>query len=173
VNQDVPAPRGAHARRSRAAERLGGFIYGTILVLSVISVGARAYRHEAGEIAALVAATSLIFWLAHVYARAVAESIAHYHRLSFAELRHVARREGTIIAAAVPSTAALLLGAVGIVSTRAAVWAAFGLGLGLLVLQGLTFARVERLGRLGTFGIVTTNLVLGTALVGLKVFVSH
>jgi hypothetical protein len=39
--------------------------------------------------------------------------------------------------------------------------------------QGITFARVERLGRLGTFAIVATNLVLGTALVGLKVLVAH
>jgi len=78
-----------------------------------------------------------------------------------------------MIAAAVPSTAALLLGAFGLISTKAAVWTAFGLGLGLLVVEGFTFARVERLGRLGTFAIVATNLVLGTALVGLKVLVSH
>jgi hypothetical protein len=172
VNQDLPA-RAARVRRGRAAERLGGFIYGTILVLAVISAGARAYPHEAGEIAVLVAATSLVFWLAHVYAHAVAESIAHDQRLSLSELGHVARREGTMIAAAIPSTVALLLGAAGVLSTKAAVWAAFGLGLALLVLQGLTFARVERLGRLGTLAIVATNLLLGTALVGLKVFVSH
>jgi hypothetical protein len=163
----------ARLHRSRTAERLGGFIYGTILVLAVISAGARAYPHEAADIAALVAATSVVFWLAHVYARSVAESIAQDQRLSLAELRHVARREGTMIAAAMPSTAALLLGAFGLISTRAAVWTAFGLGLALLVLQGFSFARVERLGRVGTLAIVTTNLALGTALVGLKVIVSH
>jgi len=173
VNEDLSAPRAARRRRSRTAERLGGFIYGTILVLAVVSVGAKAYPHEAGEIAALVAATSLVFWLAHVYARAVAESIAHYQRLSFPELGHVARREGTMIAAAVPSIVALLLGAFGLISTKAAVWGALGVGLALLVLQGLTFARVERLGRLATIAIVATNLLLGTALVGLKVLVSH
>ena len=78
-----------------------------------------------------------------------------------------------MIAAAVPSVAALLLGAFGVLSTRAAVWAAFGLGLALLVIQGIVFARVERLGRLGTFAVVATNLVLGTALVALKVLVTH
>lgn len=163
----------AHLSRARTGERLGGFIYGTILVLAVIAVGARAYPHEAAEIATLVAATSIVFWFAHVYARALAESIVRDRRLSLAELRHIARREGTMIGAAVPSVAALLLGAFGVVSTKAAVWAAFGLGLTLLVVQGITFARVERLGRLGTFAIVATNLVLGTALVGLKVLVAH
>jgi hypothetical protein len=173
MNEAAPSPQTEHFHRSRTAERLGGFIYGTILVLAVISAGAKAYPREAAEIAALVATTSIVFWLAHVYARAVAESIAHDRRISLAELGHLARREGTMVAAAVPSTAALLLGAFGFISTKAAVWTAFGLGLGLLVVEGFIFARVERLGRLGTFAIVATNLVLGTALVGLKVIVSH
>jgi hypothetical protein len=173
VTDEARRPRPSHLSRARTGERLGGFIYGTILVLAVIAVGARAYPHEAAQIAALVAATSIVFWLAHVYARSVAQSIVHDRRLSLAELRLIARREGTMIGAAVPSVAALLLGAFGVVSTRAAVWAAFGFGLALLVVQGITFARVERLGRLGTFGVVATNLVLGTALVGLKVLVAH
>jgi hypothetical protein len=108
-----------------------------------------------------------------VYARALAQSVVHHRRLSLEELRHIARRESTMIAAAVPSVAALLLGVFGVLSTRAAGWAAFGLGLALLVVQGISFARVERLGRLGTLAVVATNLVLGTALVGLKVLVAH
>ena len=36
-------------------ERLGGFIYGTIVALAVVVAGAKAYPHEAGHIAALVA----------------------------------------------------------------------------------------------------------------------
>ena len=173
VTDEAQRPRPAHLSRARTGERLGGFIYGTILVLAVIAVGARAYPDEAAQIAGLVAATSIVFWLAHVYARAIAQSIAHDRRLSLMELQQIARREGTMIAAAVPSMAALLLGAFGVVSTRAAVWGALGLGLALLVVQGITFARVERLGRLGTFAVVTTNLVLGTALVGLKILVAH
>ena len=173
LTDEAPRRRPAHLSRARTGERLGGFIYGTILVLAVIAVGARAYPHEPAEIAAVVASTSIVFWLAHVYAQALAQSVVHDRRLSFAELRQIARRESTMIAAAAPSVAALLLGALGVLSTRAAVWAAFGLGLALLVGQGITFARVERLGRLGTFAVVATNLVLGTALVVLKVLVAH
>jgi hypothetical protein len=163
------------ADRQRAArgEQLGGFIYGTIVVLAVIVAGARAYRHDAGHIAVLVVATTVAFWLAHVYADALAHSIAHDRRISAAELRYIARREASIVEAAVPPFVALLLGAVGLISTRAAVWSAFGLGLVVLGIQGVAVARIERLGRLGTLALVAANLGFGVLLAGLKLVVIH
>src|SRR5262249_19004441 len=62
-------------RRAAMGERLGGFIYGTIVALSVIVAGARAYPHGAGHIAALVIVTNVVFWLAHVYAHGLAHSV--------------------------------------------------------------------------------------------------
>lgn len=154
-------------------ERLAGFVYGTIIVLAVLVAGAKAYPNEAGHIAALVAVTSVVFWLAHVYAHGLAESVAKDEHLSLANLQRIARREGSIVEAALPPVAALLLGAVGLMSTRTAVWVAFGLGLALLVLQGIVFARVERLGRVGTLAVVTANLCLGAVLVVFKLLVSY
>jgi hypothetical protein len=154
-------------------ERLGGFIYGTIIALSVLIAAGKAYPHDAGRIAVLVAGTSVVFWLAHVYAHGLARTVAADEHLSPAELRRIARHEGSIVEAALPLLAPLLLGAFGLLSSRAAVWTAFGIGLGVLVLQGITFARVERLGRLGTLGVISANLALGTALVGLKLLVTH
>jgi hypothetical protein len=168
----VSRPRSRVGRR-QTGERLGGFIYGTIIVLAVVVAGARAYEHEAGHIAGLVAVTVLVFWLAHVYAHALAHSVAHDEHLSLVELRRIAHREASILEAAVPPLAALLLGALGIVSTSTAVWIAVALGLVVLCAQGLTFARAERLGRLGTLAVVAANLGLGVALVGLKLLVSH
>jgi hypothetical protein len=159
--------------RAAMGERLGGFIYGTIVALAVVVAGARAYPHAAGHIAALVAATSVAFWLAHVYSHALAHSVARDQHLSFDELRRIARREGSIIEAALPPLAALLLGAVGVLSTQVAVWAAFGLGLAVLAAEGVTVARVERLGLLGTLAVVAGNVSLGVLLVGLKLVVSH
>jgi hypothetical protein len=163
------------ARYSRAAvgERLGGFIYGTIVVLAVIVAGARAYPHEAGHIAALVACSAVALWLAHVYAHGLAHSVARNEHLSLAELRYIARREGSIIEAALPPLAVLLLGALGLVSTRGAVWAAFGLGLAALAALGITFARVERLGRLGTVAVVAANVSLGVVFIGVKLLLTH
>jgi hypothetical protein len=165
--------RAARVGRATMGERLGGYIYGTIVVLSVIVAGARAYPHDAAHIAGLVIATSVAFWLAHVYAHAVAHSVARDEHLSFAELLYIARREASIMEAAVPPAVALLLGAFGLISTRLAVWAAFVLGLVVLGAQGITVARVERLGRLGTLAVVAGNVSLGVLLVGLKLVVSH
>jgi hypothetical protein len=159
--------------RGQTGERLGGFIYGTIVVLAVIIAGARAYEHEAGHIAGLVAVTVTVFWLAHVYSDALAHSVARDQHLSLAELRRIAHREASILEAAVPPLVALLLGAFGVVSTKLAVWVAFGLGLVVLCAQGITFARVERMGRLGTLAVVAANLGLGVVLVALKLLVSH
>jgi hypothetical protein len=163
------------SRLGRAAlgERLGGFIYGTIIVLAVLVAGARAYPHDPGHIAALIAVTTGVFWLAHVYSHSLGHSVATDEHLSLAELRHIARREASLVEAAVPPLAALMLGAFGLLSTRAAVWLAFGLGLAVLAVQGIVFARVERLGRLATLTVVTANLGLGVLLVGLKLLVSH
>jgi hypothetical protein len=159
--------------RAEMGERLSGFIYGTIIALAVLVAGAKAYPHAAGRIAALVAVTSVVFWLAHVYSHSLAHSVAKDEHLSLAELRHIARREASLIEAAVPLCAALLLGAFGLVSTKVAVWTAFGLGLAVLAVQGIVFARAERLGRLGTLSVVAANLGLGVLLVGLKLLVSH
>ena len=173
MSGDPQRHRAARLGRAAMGERLGGFIYGTIVALAVVVAGARAYPHDAGHIASLVAATSVALWLAHVYAHALAESVAHDKHVSAAELRYIARREGSIVEAALPPVTALVLGAIGVISTPAAVWAAFGLGLGVLAAQGITVARIEGLGRLGAVTVVAANVSLGVFLVGLKLVVSH
>jgi len=154
-------------------ERLGGFIYGTIVALSVVVAGGRAYPDDAGHIAALVGVTSLVFWLAHVYANGLTYSVGHDEHLSFARLGRIARHEAAILEAALPPLVALLLGAAGLISTEASVWAALGVGLAVLVLQGVFFARAERLGWIGTVTVVGVNLALGLAIVGLKLLLTH
>jgi hypothetical protein len=162
-------------RRVQAAmgERLGGFIYGTVIALAVLVAGAKAYPDGAGRIAVLVAATSAVLWLAHVYAHGLAHTVAQNEHLSLVELRRIARREGSIVEAAFPPVGALLLGAFGLVSTQAAVWTAMAMGLAVLAVQGIIYARVERMGWLATIGVVAANLGLGFALVALKLLVTH
>lgn len=165
--------RAARLGSAATGQRLAGFIYGTIVVLAVVVAGAQAYPHSAARIAALVVVTSLVLWLAHVYAHGLAQSVAHDQHLSLAELRYIAGRERSIAEAALPPVAALLLGAFGVVSTKVAVWAAIGLGLVVLAVQGFTVARIERLGRLGTLAVVAANLGLGVLMIGLKLLLSH
>jgi len=153
--------------------RLGGFVYGTIVVLSVLVAGARAYPHSAGRIAGLVLASSVVFWVAHVYAHALGHSLAHGEHVSFAELREIAGRELPLVESALPPVAALLLGAFGILADNTALWLASGLGLGVLAVQGVIFARLEKLGLLGMVVVVAINVALGLVLVALKLFVTH
>jgi hypothetical protein len=159
--------------RVQMGERLGGFLYGTIVVLAVIVAGAKAFPNEPGHVAALVAITTVVFWLAHVYAHALAHSVSRDEPLSRAALRHIARREGALIEAGVPPTVALLLGWLGVVSARTSFWLALGLGLTVLATDGVIFARTERLGTLATLGVMAANLALGLVLVGMKVVVVH
>ncbi|HKG43054.1 MAG TPA: hypothetical protein VKB10_02260 [Gaiellaceae bacterium] len=159
--------------RSALGERLSGFIYGTIVALSVVVAGVRAYPHGPGHVAALVAVTSVVFWIAHVYAHGLGHGVVSGEHLSLAELRRIARREGSIVEAAVPPVAALVLGGIGVLSPAASAWLAFALGLAVLAAQGLVFARIERLGVLSTALVVTANLGLGLLLVALKLVLSH
>jgi hypothetical protein len=159
--------------RSRLGQRLAGFIYGTIVSLSVLVAGGRAFPHDPGRVAILVAVTSLVFWMAHVYAHAVSHSVEHNEHLSLAELGAIARREGSILEAAIPPVVVLLLGAIGVFAESTAVWVAMALGLVVLAAQGFVFARFERLGPLATIGVVAANLGFGLLLVALKVFLSH
>ena len=139
----------------------------------MLVAGARAYPHEPGHIAVLVLATTVVLWLAHVYAHALGESVSRDRRLTLAELRHVARHEGAIVEAALIPCAALLLGALGLISTRFSTWLALAAGLAVLAVQGFLFARVERMGWRGTLAIVSINLALGVTLIGLKLVVTH
>ncbi len=174
-NETTPARRRTGGALGRAAmgERLEGFIYGTIVALAVLVAGARAFPQEAGHIAVLVVATMVVFWLAHVYAHALGRSVARDRRLTLVELRDLARHEWAIVEAALLPAIPLLLAAIGLVATSVAVWLALGTGLAVLAAEGLLFARVERLGWLGTVAVVSANLSLGALLIALKLLVAH
>jgi hypothetical protein len=165
---------GSRARRRREqGERLGGYIYGTIVVLATLVAGARAYEHGAGHIAVLVLATTFVFWLAHVYAHALGESIRRGEHLTWHELVEIAERESSIIEAAAIPVILLALSGLGVFSVQTAVWGAFAAGLTVLATEGFAFARAEKLGRLSTLVIVAANVGLGVLLVALELWVSH
>jgi hypothetical protein len=152
---------------------IAGTVYGTVVTLALLAAGGEAFEHDLWELVAIVVTTVIVLWLAHVYAHALAESVQLDRRLDAAELRAIARRELAIPLAAVAPTAALVLGALGLLAGRTAVWLALGVGFGTLAVQGLRYAWVERLSLGGTVAAVAFNLALGLALVALEVIVSH
>jgi len=153
--------------------RLAGLIYGTILVLSVVIAGAKAYPDNPGRVAVLVTVTAVVFWLAHVYAFSLGHAVANREHLSFHEVRHIAWRERTIVGATIPPVVVLLLGWLGVFKDSTAFWGALVVGLVVLASQGILFARIERLGPLATLVVVALNVGLGGLLILLKVVVTH
>ena len=152
-------------------DNLAGAIYGTILVTSVI---AAADSNEAiWESLGIVEVTVLVFWLAHVYAHAIAWSLDSNEPFSARELRPIARKEWPLLQAAVVPTIALVAGGIGLIRTQTAYWLAIGYGVAALIWWGLLIARKEGLSRRATFVVVLANALFGLAIVLLKEFVNH
>jgi hypothetical protein len=151
---------------------IAGIVYGTVVVMATLTA-AYATQKQPWKLALLVASTALVLWVAHLYAHALSESISEHRRLTGGELAAIARRELGILLAAAAPTAALVLGAVGLVRETAAVWLALGIGLVTLGAEGVRYARLEGYGRTGTVVAVALNLALGGLVVGLKVAVDH
>lgn len=146
-------------------------MYGTVVVMATLTA-AYASEKEPWKLASVVASTSLVLWIAHLYAHALSRTITE-SRLSFDTVRSVARQEVGILLATVPPLVALTLGAVGLLRESTAVWLALGIGLFTLAVEGLRYARLERLGRRGTAAAIGLNLTLGLLVVALKVGVAH
>jgi hypothetical protein len=166
----------SHGRLHRivlgTADTIAGTVYGTIVVMGAIAAGAEGAR-DPWQLAAIVAATVIVLWLAHVYAHGLGEAIGRGRRLDRQELASVGRRELAIPLAAVAPTAALALGGLGAVRDSSAVWLALVIGVVTLGVQGLRYSALEGLGRRGTASIVGVNLMLGLVIVALKALLAH
>ena len=154
-------------------ETIAGTVYGTIVVLAAFAAGAKAYRDDLWALAATAVAGVLVLWIAHVYSHGLGESLREGHRLTAGELRSIARRELSIPLAAVLPVGVLVLGAVDLLRDGTALWLAFGVGVGVLTIEGIRYARLERLGRWAAIASVATNVALGLTIVGLKVVANH
>ena len=152
-------------------DNLAGGIYGTILVTSIIA--AADASHTIWLSLGIVEVTMIVFWLAHVYAGALAWSIDADETFSRRDVRRVAGREWPLLQAAIVPSVALLAGGIGLIGTQLAYWVAIGYGVCALIWWGLLFARKEGLGRIATIAVVLINASFGLVIVVLKEFVSH
>ena len=147
-------------------------VYGTVVVLAALTAAYASENHP-WRLAVVVFTTSTVLWVAHVYAHELAANLAAQQRLSPDELIEIAQRESGILLAAVAPILMLLLGAAGVLDETVAIWLAFAVGLLTLAVQGLRYARIEKLGWLGTLAAIAVNIALGLAIVALKVGVAH
>jgi hypothetical protein len=116
-----------------------GAIYGTITATAVIAatVGHASPRQVLG----VTVATVLVFWLAHVYAHALAHHLRGATHVQWSAVVAAMREERPMLVAPLPAFLLLLLGVLGVLdegrSIRWALWA----GVLQLVAWGLAFAR--------------------------------
>jgi hypothetical protein len=155
-----------------AGDTIASTVYGTVVAMATISA-AYAATKDAWKVAATAATTAAVLWVAHVYAHGLSERINRGGRLARSELERLARRELGILLAAVLPVAALVLGALGLVREATAVWLALGIGLATLTVEGVRYARLERLGTVAATVAVAGNLALGLLVVVMKVALAH
>ena len=166
-------PKGGIARLALGhGHEVAGVVYGTIIAMATLTAS-YANIKDAWELVAIVWSTLFVLWVAHVYSHGLAESMARRRRLDRAELKSLSRRELGILLSAAGPTLALLLGALDVLKLSTSVWLALGIGLGILGVEGLRYARLEKLGVSATLGITAANLALGVLVIALKIGVTH
>ena len=145
-----------------------GAIYGQILATAVLAGLSEDEGLSSRELFAGVAVTTVVFWLAHVYAQAVAKRLGMKRALSLSEVRDVALEEWPMVEAATPTLVALALGWAGALSKDTSVTLGIGLGVAGLMAWGFVIARRSGMSPLGTLGAVALNAAFGLAIVVLK-----
>jgi hypothetical protein len=154
-------------------DRIASTVFGTITAMATVAAYGRAFPNSPWTVEELVISTALVLWIAHVYTHALSESISERRSLRAAGVRRLAGRELGILLAVVPPSAALLLGALGVIDETVSIWLALSLGLAILALEGVRYARLERLGLAGTLIAIAVNVGLGLLVVLLKAEVLH
>lgn len=101
------------------------------------------------------------------------ESLGLGRRVTADEVSSIARREYSIIAAAILPLAAVGLGAAGLLAPRTSVQLALWLGVVVLAAQGVRYARLENLSRRAAGMTIGLDLAIGLGLVSLEILIAH
>ncbi|KOT92435.1 hypothetical protein AB0B21_35615 [Streptomyces rimosus] len=163
--------RGRRAARRTHADYTGG-VYGSLLAASVVVGASTLGAFPRLELALLLLATGVVFWLAHVHAQLFGARMAQ-HTLNRATVLHVCREEWPIVEAAVPSTVAVLVSPLLGLDIQGASWLA--LAVALISQMGWATAAARRAGAVRRQVVLTdtVNLVIGLLIVALKFALKH
>jgi hypothetical protein len=154
-------------------DRIASTVFGTITAMATVAVSGRAFPNSPWTVEELVASTAVVLWIAHLYTHALSESISEDRRLNGARVWSLAVRELGILLAAIPPTIALTLGALGLFDETTSIWLALALGLAVLAVEGVRYARIEGLGSAAMLMVVAANVGIGLLVVLLKAEVLH
>jgi hypothetical protein len=156
-----------------SGQGIAGAIYGTIVVMAVVVAGSVQGDTDAWRLAGIVATTVLALWIAHVYAHGLSESIQAELALRWEQVLTLARREASVLLAAVGPIAALLFGGFGLIGELTGIRLALGVGVTTLAVHGFRYARLEHLSRTRTLIAIAANITLGLLIVAVEVAFAH
>jgi hypothetical protein len=154
-------------------DRIASTVFGTITAMATVTAYGRAFPDSPWKVEELVVTTAIVLWIAHLYTHALSESISEGRRLNGGRVWVLAVRELGILLAAIPPIIALTLGGFGVLDETASIWLALGLGLAVLAVEGVRYARAEALGAAGILLAVAVNVGIGLLVVLLKAEVLH
>jgi hypothetical protein len=149
---------------------LAAAVYGQVLASSQVAALSLDESLDSAAILLALTGTILVFWLAHVYARTVADRV-EFRAAILPDLVAAMRFEWPIVEAAAPAAFALTLGIVGVLSTENSVLLAIGLGALNLFVWGLAIGRRLKLGKLVMLGLAFSNALFGLIVIVMKVAV--
>ena len=162
--------------RSRTLEpgtgrRAAPAIYGQILSTAVVATLSEDPDYAVSDVLTAVVVTTIVFWLAHVYAESTARRLTMDHNISLAEIGAVAREESTMVLAAIPTVLVLALALFEAIGRTLALDLAIAAGIAELVGLGYVIAFRSKFRFWGTVGSILLTSSFGLIIVGLKVAV--
>ena len=162
--------------RSRTTEpgtgrRAAPAIYGQILSTAVVATLSEDPDYAVSDVLIAVVVTTIVFWLAHVFAESTARRLTMDRNIRLDEIFVVAREESTMVLAAIPTILVLALGWWEALSRTLALDLAIAAGIAELVGLGFIIARRSGFRFWGTVGSIVLTASFGLIIVGLKVAV--
>jgi hypothetical protein len=127
--------------------------------------------YAVSDVLLAVCVTTIVFWLAHVYAETTARRLTMDRNVRLDEIMVVAREEGTMVLAAIPTVLVLALGWWEALNRNLALDLAIAVGIAELVGLGFVIARRSGFRFWGTVGSILLTASFGLIIVGLKVAV--
>jgi hypothetical protein len=128
--------------------RVADAIYGTILVLAVVGALSRDAEATVGAILGGALATSVVFWIVHVYAEVLDLEVSGESPGGWAAVRAAAWQEFPLVQAALLPMVPLVLGTVGVLGRSAAVNLSLAIGFFALAAWGYHAGRTMQQSRL-------------------------
>lgn len=144
------------------------WVYGTVILMTVLVVYADDGPVNFGEAAGVVVAPMLATFLAHLFSSVLAAENSKTGGLTRHELADLVRSDAQFLMLTLPPLAVLLIGALGAFSAPAAVTLILWGGVALLVIVGALAG--HRIG-LGPWGVAASAAASGT--IGLLVLVAQ